>query len=175
MWGDTLLSFEIAGNLGSIKAFALLCAVNSEVHVSLLIRNHLSLGVTIIGPFKMQRDDSYSSFHAHMQFNTLSHYAESLKLRTFFWFRYLKTDSQHCLRMESVGLCTDIHYLSLKGPSLKEVHKGMVATLGENSPSYTLPEMRVSKFKHCRGSMNDDLCPERPVNCQLTLMNIIRE
>ena len=77
----------------------------------------------------------------HVQFNSLSDYADSLKMITFlvFLFQIIENcKSALSKKMDNINLCAIIRYLGLKGLSSKEVHKDVVATLGELAPSYSM-------------------------------------
>ena len=65
--------------------------------------------------------------------------------------------------MDKVAHRAVIHYLGLKGLTPKKVHEDMVATLGEDAPSYSTVKKWAAEFKRGRDSLEDDPRPGRLV------------
>ena len=65
--------------------------------------------------------------------------------------------------MENISNRAAIRYLGLKGLTPNEVHEDMVATLGEDAPSYTIVKKWAAEFKRGRESLEDDPRPGRRV------------
>ncbi len=111
---------------------------------------------------KVEEDELYM----HVQFSTLSDYADSLRLITFvvFLFRAIENcKSTLSEKMDNISLRAVIRYLGLKGLSPKEVHEDMVETLGEGAPSYSMVKKWAAEFKRGRESLEDDPRSGRPV------------
>lgn len=73
--------------------------------------------------------------------NSLIDYTKSLKLITFVGslFRVIENcKSAVSEKSDNISLSTVIHCLDLKGLPAKEVHKDMLATLGQGPPSYSM-------------------------------------
>ncbi|XP_076068328.1 histone-lysine N-methyltransferase SETMAR-like [Oratosquilla oratoria] len=68
----------------------------------------------------------------------------------------------HLLEMEKIEYRAVIKYLHLKGMSPSEVHKDMVQTLGDDSPSYATVKRWVAEFKRGRDSVKDEPKSGRP-------------
>ena len=65
--------------------------------------------------------------------------------------------------MDNIANRAVIRYLGLKGLPPKEVHEDMIATLGEEAPSYTTVKKWAAEFKRGRESLEDDPRSGRPV------------
>jgi histone-lysine N-methyltransferase SETMAR len=65
--------------------------------------------------------------------------------------------------MDNVGLRAIIRYLGLKNLSPRNIHDDMVATLGDQAPSYSMVKKWAAEFKRGRQSLEDDPRPGRPV------------
>ena len=65
--------------------------------------------------------------------------------------------------MDKIGERAVIQYLHKKGLAPKDIHTDMVATLGEDAPSYATIKRWVAEFKRGRQSLEDAPCPGRPV------------
>lgn len=99
----------------------------------------------------------------HVQFNSLSGYAESLKLITsaVFLFRVIENcKSALSEKMENIGLHEVI--LNLKCLSHKEVHEGMVATLWEGAPFYTMAKKWSAEHDPCPGGPHTQKTIDNP-------------
>ncbi len=73
--------------------------------------NHLDEGRLICSWPKVEGDELFSSHYMHMQFNTLSDFAESLKLITYVVFLFRVTENCKSLlskKMNNICLSTDI-------------------------------------------------------------------
>ena len=92
---------------------------------------------------KVEGDELFRICNMLVQFNSLSDYAESLKLITFvaLLFRVI----EHCKsagseKMDKIGLHAIIRYLGLKGLPQKDVHRDMEATIWSVAPPVLMPK-----------------------------------
>ena len=66
-------------------------------------------------------------------------------------------------KMNNISHCAVIHYLGLKGSTPKEIHEGMVVTLGKDAPSYNMVKKWDAEFKCDKESLEAYPCPRRPI------------
>ncbi len=97
---------------------------------------------------KVQGDESYSSHYTQLQLKSLTDDEEILKLNTE------KMDT---------GLLALICNIGLKGLSPKDIHKEIVLTLVEGTPSYSMVQKWATELKCGRENLEDDHHPRRLV------------
>ncbi|XP_076049729.1 protein GVQW3-like [Oratosquilla oratoria] len=64
--------------------------------------------------------------------------------------------------MDKIGYQAVLLYLHIKGLTPKEIHKDMVATLQDNTPSYSMAKKWAADFKQGRDSLENDPRQGRP-------------